>query len=88
MASKTNERADSLVVLTPVVDDTDFEYWKIRMRTYLEVDGLWTIVVNGFEEPGNDGDLTASKMKFVEAKYCQNAKALSKIQMRVSRANL
>ena len=56
------------------------------MRTHLKDEGLWTIVANGFEEPDNDGDFTASKMKYLEAKYCQNAKALSKIQMGVSRA--
>ena len=48
---------------------------------------LWTIVANGFEEPDNDGDLTAADMKNLEAKYRQDAKALSKIQMGVSRAN-
>ena len=86
MASKTNEGADSSVVLTPFFDGTDFEYWKIRMRAHLEDEGLWTIVTNGFEEPENDGDLTSTKMKNFEAKYRQDAKALSKIQMGVSRA--
>ena len=86
MASKTNEGADSSVVLTPFFDGTDFEYWKIRMRTHLKAEGLQTIVANGFEEPENDGDLTAAEMKNLEAKYRQDAKALSKIQMGVSRA--
>ena len=86
MVSKTNEGADSSVVLTPFFDGTDFEYWKIRMRTHMKAEGLWTIVTNGFEEPENDGDLTAAKMKNLEAKYRQDAKALSKIQMGVSRA--
>ena len=86
MASKTNEGADSSVVLTPFFDGTDFEYLKIRMRTHLKAEGLWTIVANGFEEPENDGDIKAAKMKNLEAKYHQDAKALSKIQMGVSRA--
>ena len=86
MASKTNEGADSSVVLTPFFDITDFEYWKIRMRTHLKAKGLWTIVANGFEDPENDGDLTAAEMKNLEAKYRQDAKALSKIQIGVSRA--
>ena len=47
---------------------------------------MWTIVANGFEEPDNDGDLTTAEMKNLEAKYRQDAKALSKIQMGVSRA--
>ena len=76
MASKTNEGDDSSVVLTPFFDETDFEYWKIRMRKHLKAEGLWTIVANGFEEPENDGDLTAAEMKNLEAKYRQDAKAL------------
>lgn len=48
MASKTNEGDVSSVVLTPFFDGTDFEYWKIRMRTHLKDEGLWTIVVNGY----------------------------------------
>ena len=86
MASKTNKCVDSSIVLTPFFDRTDFEYWKIRMRTHLKAESLWSIVANGFEEPENDGDLTAAEMKNLEAKYRQDAKALSKIQMGVSRA--
>ena len=51
------------------------------MRTHLKVDGLWTIVPNRFEEPDNDADLTAVEMKNLKAKYPQDAKDLSKIQM-------
>jgi len=86
MACKTNEGADSLVVLTPFFDGTNFEYWKIRMRTNLKAEGLWTIVANGFEEPENDSELTSAEMKNLEAKYRQDAKALSKVEMGVSRA--
>ena len=86
MASKTNEGVDSSIVLTPFFDGTDFEYWKIRMRTHLKAEGLSTIVANGFEEPKKDGDVTEAEMKNIEAKYRQDAKALSKIQIRVSRA--
>ncbi|KAH0730459.1 hypothetical protein KY290_001474 [Solanum tuberosum] len=75
MASKTNEDVDSSVVLTPFFDGADFEYWKIRMRTHLKT-----------EEPENDGELTTTEMKNLEAKYRQDAKALSKIEMGVSRA--
>ena len=56
------------------------------MRTHLKAEGLWTIVANDLEEPDNDGDLIAAEMKNLEAKYRQYAKALSKIQMGVSRA--
>ena len=58
----------------------------MEMRTHLKAEGLWTIVANGFEELDNDGDLTTAEMKNHEAKYRQDAKALSKIQMEVSRA--
>ena len=34
-----------------------------------------------FEEPDNDADLTAVEMKNLKAKYPQDAKDLSKIQM-------
>ena len=75
MASKTNEGDDTSVVLTPFFDETDFEYWKISRRTHLKAEGLWTIVANGFEEPENDGDLTAAEMKYLKAKYRKDAKA-------------
>ena len=86
MASKTNECVNSSIVLTPFFDGTDFKYWKIRMRTHLKAEGLWTVVANVFKDPNNDGDLTAAEMKNLEAKYRQDAKALSKIQIRVSRS--
>ena len=86
MASKTNEDVDSSVVLTPFFDGTDFDWWKIRMRTHLKAEGLWTNFSYGLEELDNDGDLTPTEMKNLEAKYRQDAKALSKIQMGVSRA--
>ena len=60
MTFETNEGADSLVVLSPFFDGTDFEYLKIRMRTHLKDEGLWTIVAYGFEETENDGDLTTA----------------------------
>ncbi|XP_015160208.1 uncharacterized protein [Solanum tuberosum] len=65
---------------------TDFEYWKIEIRTHLKVEVFVDYCFNGFEEPENDGKLTAAEMKNLEAKYSQDAKALSKIQMGVSRA--
>ena len=80
MVSKTNGGVDSSVVLTPFFDGTDFEYWNIRMRTHLKAEGLWTIVAYGFEEKENEGDLTVAEMKNLEAKYRQDAKALSKNQ--------
>ncbi|MCD7454826.1 hypothetical protein HAX54_026169 [Datura stramonium] len=51
------------------------------MRTYLKVEGLWTIVANSYEEPEDNGELSEAEMKNLEAKYRQDAKALSKIQM-------
>ncbi|KAH0675393.1 hypothetical protein KY285_023194 [Solanum tuberosum] len=56
------------------------------MRTHLKAEGLWTIVVNGYEEPENDGELSVAEMKNLEAKYRQDVKVLSKIQTGVSRA--
>ncbi|KAG5580111.1 hypothetical protein H5410_050738 [Solanum commersonii] len=72
MTSNKNEGANSSVVLTPFFDGTDFEYRKIRMRTHLKA-----------KEPDNDGELTTAEMKNLEVKYCQDAKALSKIQMEI-----
>ena len=84
--SNTNEAADNSI--TPFFDGTDFEYWKIRMRTHLNAEGLWTIVANGFEEPENDGNLTAAEMKNLEAKYHQDAKVLSKFKWESQEHNL
>ena len=86
MASKRNESTDCSIVVTPSFDGIDYEYWKVRMTTHLKVEGLCTIVVNDFEEPDNNGKLTVAVSKNLEAKYRQDVKALSKIQMGVSRA--
>lgn len=56
------------------------------MRTQLKVEGLWTIMVNGYEDLENDGKLSVVELTNLEDKYCQDAKALSKIQTGVSRA--
>ena len=47
---------------------------------------MWTNFGNGFKELNNDGDLTPTEMKNLEAKYHQEANTFSKIQMGVSRA--
>ena len=75
MASKTNEGADSSVILTQFFDGINFEYRQIRIRTDLKAEGLWTIVANSFEEQDNDGDLTTTEMKNLEAKYRQDEKS-------------
>lgn len=51
-------------------------------------EGLWTSTANSFEDKQDDGKLIATQMKNVEAKYHEDAKSLSKIQMGVSRAYL
>ena len=51
----------------------------------LKVEGLWTMVANGFKEPDNNSHLTAKEMKYLEANYLQDAKALRKIQIGVPR---
>ncbi|XP_049411903.1 uncharacterized protein LOC125874867 [Solanum stenotomum] len=56
------------------------------MGMHLKVEVLWTNVVNGYEELENDGELSVAEMKNLEAMYRQDAKALSKIQMGVSKA--
>ena len=61
-------------------------FWKTGMRTHLKAEGLWTIIANGIEEPGNNGEITTTELKNLEAKCRQDAKALSKIQIGFSRA--
>lgn len=56
------------------------------MRTQLKVEGLWTIMVNGYEDLENDGKLSVVELTNLEDKYCQDAKALSKIQTGISKA--
>ena len=56
------------------------------MRKHLKAKGLWTIVISGYEDPENDGELSIPEIKNLEAKYRQDAKALSKIKMGVLRA--
>ena len=95
MASTSVPSGESQSSLIPFFDGEDYDYWKIKMKTVLRAEGLWNIVEKGFAEPADEASLTEAELKKIEAFRRQDATALSKLQMgvtklifsRISRAN-
>ncbi|KAK4390504.1 hypothetical protein Sango_2113700 [Sesamum angolense] len=53
--------AGSSPSLIPFFDGEDYEYWKIKMRTFLKAEGLWTLVEKGFNEPENEAGMSDAR---------------------------
>ena len=95
MASTSVPSGESQSSLIPFFDGEDYDYWKIKMKTVLRAEGLWNIVEKGFAEPADEASFTEAELKKIEAFRRQDATALSKLQMgvtklifsRISRAN-
>ncbi|WOH12088.1 hypothetical protein DCAR_0831587 [Daucus carota subsp. sativus] len=77
--------SDSQSSLIPIFDGDDYDYWKIKIRTVLRAEGLWNIVEKGFAEPEDEADLSEAELKKLESSRCQDARALSKLQMGVTK---
>lgn len=71
--------------LIPVFDGEDYDYWKIKIKTVLRAEGLWNIVEKGFTEPEDETNLPEQELKKIETSRRQDAKALSKLQMGVTK---
>ena len=77
--------SDSQSSLIPIFDGDDYDYWKIKIRTVLRAEGLWNIVEKGFAEPEDEADLSEEELKKLESSRRQDARALSKLQMGVTK---
>ncbi|KAL0325491.1 UNVERIFIED_CONTAM: hypothetical protein Sradi_5118400 [Sesamum radiatum] len=78
--------AGSSPSLIPFFDGEDYEYWKIKMRTFLKAEGLWTLVEKGFNEPENEAGMSDAKIGKLNAARRSDASALSKIHISVGKS--
>ncbi|KAL0399543.1 UNVERIFIED_CONTAM: hypothetical protein Sradi_2297600 [Sesamum radiatum] len=72
--------------LVPFFDGEDYEYWKIKTRTFLKAEGLWTLVEKDFTEPENEARMSDVEKRKLDATRRSDASALSKIHMRVGKS--
>eukprot|EP01018_Ginkgo_biloba_P036528 Gb_38006 [translate_table: standard] len=67
----------------PFFSGENFEYWSIRMKTFLTSQDLWTLVSTGYTEPADENTynaLTADQKLELKENRKKDAKALFIIQ--------
>ncbi|KAL0449218.1 UNVERIFIED_CONTAM: hypothetical protein Slati_1478200 [Sesamum latifolium] len=72
--------------LIPFFDGEDYEYWKIKMRTFLKAEGLWTSVEKELIKPENEAGMSDAEKRKLDAARRSDASALSKIHMSVGKS--
>ncbi|XP_038725523.1 uncharacterized protein LOC120016692 [Tripterygium wilfordii] len=77
MPLSSNDRLSSFIT---VFNGQDYPAWKVKMKTYLMSEGLWSIVANGYKETEDETGLDATTKRDLEITRMSNAKALSKLQ--------
>ena len=75
MASTSN----NVVSLIPRFKGENYDYWNSNMKVLLKSKELWKIVVEGYEEPENEEQLTAAQKKTLSENRKQDSKALFEI---------
>lgn len=71
-------------MLIPTFDGENYEFWKIKMRTLLLSQNLWSFIESGYTEPENEVALTDSEKKKLDDSRMKDSKALLFIQQGVS----
>ncbi|XP_038717299.1 uncharacterized protein LOC120010593 [Tripterygium wilfordii] len=79
--ANSSEKASTLM---PVFQGVDYNTWKVKMRTYLMSEGLWSMVVTGYQEPEDESSFESAEKKKLESDRMVNAKALTRLQNGVS----
>ncbi|KAK4429090.1 hypothetical protein Salat_1209000 [Sesamum alatum] len=72
--------------MIPFFDRDDYQYWKIKMRTFLKTEGLWVSVEKGFNEPESEAGMSDAKKRKLDVARRLDASALSKIHMSVGKS--
>ncbi|KAK4429097.1 hypothetical protein Salat_1209700 [Sesamum alatum] len=67
-------------------DGKDYEYCYIKMRTFLNAEGLWTSIDMGFNEPDNEVGMSDTEKKKLGVARYPNASGLSKIHMSLGKS--
>ncbi|BBG94303.1 hypothetical protein Prudu_002549 [Prunus dulcis] len=80
MSSGAKEGPSVSYSILPIFGGGNYNFWKVKMRTILLSEGLWSFVERGLQEPEDLSQLPAAEIEKFEAEVMKDAKALSKIQ--------
>ncbi|XP_074363233.1 uncharacterized protein LOC141703691, partial [Apium graveolens] len=67
------------------VTNSSYILFRDKLSVHHRVEGLWNIVEKGFVEPDDESDLSEAKLKKIETSRRQDARALSKLQIGVTK---
>lgn len=70
----------------PEFDGNDYDYWCIKMLTFLIGKDLWEIIESGYEEPTDWNALTANERTSRKEARKKNAQALFHIQIALDKS--
>eukprot|EP00253_Pinus_taeda_P009494 PITA_09494 len=73
-------------MLVPEFDGNNYDYWCIKMLTFLIGKDLWEIVESGYEEPTDWNALTANERTTRKEARKKNAQALFHIQIALDKS--
>eukprot|EP00253_Pinus_taeda_P005517 PITA_05517 len=73
-------------MLVPEFDGNDYDYWCIKMLTFLIGKDLWEILESGYEEPTDWNSLTANERTTRKEARKKNAQALFHIQIALDKS--
>lgn len=66
--------------ILPIFGGENYDFWKVKMRTILLSEGLWSFIERGLQEPKDLSQFPAAEREQFEAEVMKDAKALSKTQ--------
>lgn len=64
--------------ILPIFGGENYDFWKVKMRTILLSEGLWSFIERGLQEPKDLSQFPAAEREQFEAEVMKDAKALSK----------
>ncbi|GAB4838115.1 hypothetical protein Ancab_039836 [Ancistrocladus abbreviatus] len=78
--------SSSYLLPIPIFNGENYEFWKIKMRTLLRSQNLWSCVEVGHNEPNSEESLSVEEKKKLEEDEVMDARALLFLQQGVTDA--
>lgn len=73
MASVVGSNQGVTQAALPIFGGENYEFWKIKMRTLLIAQGLWSIVEGGYTEPPDESQLTNAEKEMLNSNRTKDA---------------
>lgn len=73
-------------ITIPIISGKNYDFWSVKMRTYLCSQDLWDIIEEGFATPEDISTLTAAQRKELKENKQKDSKALFTLQQAVTDA--